>query len=66
MGDGHQGHAGPTHRIGGTELLQPAVVGPGPAEGETGIGYLASMQAGPERRGLLAGDCVTVSKNDLA
>ena len=41
-------------------------MGPGPAEGEAGIGYLASMQAGSERWGLLASDCVTVSKDDLA
>ena len=60
-----EGHAGTTDRVGGAELLQPAVVGAGPAEGLAGIGYLAGGQAGTEGRRLLTGHRIAVSEDDL-
>ena len=62
----HERHARPPHRVGGAELLQPAVVGPSAAEGLASIGDLPGGQAGAEGRGLLAGNGVAVGEDDLA
>ena len=62
---GYQRYASPAYRVGGAELLQPAVVGPGAPKGLTRIGDLSGGQAGPEWWRLLPRDGIAISKDDL-
>ena len=64
--DRHEGHTGPPGRVGGTELLEPAVVGPSTGEREVLVGDLPRREPGPERRRLHPGDRVAVGEDHLA
>ena len=66
VGDRHQGDAGARRRVGGAELLEPAVVGARARPREARVGDHAGLQAGAERRRLHAGDRVAVGEDHLA
>jgi hypothetical protein len=66
VGHRDQGDAGPAGRVGGAEVDEPAVVGPGAGPGQPGIGDHAGLQPRAEGRGLHAGHRVAVGEDHLA